>query len=202
MPGGSTRLTGGSAGVLFYNNTILSETTAASASNVHWQNNLVLGQQSSPAIFTVNTLTTYSTSDYNGFRPNPGAPFSFAWNTPGGGKTTDFTSLTTPAGPGRSPLDVHQFTSLGDYAQASGQDRHSVLVDYDIFVKVPPLNAQDRTSVQKVYRLEELDFRLKPESAAIDKGGPLAQITEGYAGAAPDLGALEFDRPLPHYGPR
>jgi hypothetical protein len=45
LPGGSTRLTGGSAGVLFYNNTILSETAAQGASNVHWRNNLFLGRE-------------------------------------------------------------------------------------------------------------------------------------------------------------
>ena len=59
-PGGSTRLTNGSAGVLFYNNTILTETTAASARNVHWRNNLMLGENSAPAIFSVNTNTNYS----------------------------------------------------------------------------------------------------------------------------------------------
>jgi hypothetical protein len=31
---------------------------------------------------------------------------------------------------------------------------------------------------------------------------PLATVTEGFAGKAPDLGALESDRPVPHYGPR
>jgi hypothetical protein len=67
---------------------------------------------------------------------------------------------------------------------------------------VPPLNAQDRTTVQKVYKREELDFRLRPGSAAVDKGTPLPTITGGHTGAAPDLGALELDAPLPHYGPR
>ena len=82
LPGGSTRLTNGSAGVLFYNNTILSETTAQAASNVHWRNNLFLGENSTPAIFTINTFTNYTSSDYNGFRLNPGAEFSFQWNSP------------------------------------------------------------------------------------------------------------------------
>ena len=49
LPGGSTRLTNGSAGAVFYNNTILSETQAALASNVHWRNNLILGQNAAPA---------------------------------------------------------------------------------------------------------------------------------------------------------
>ena len=82
MPGGSTRLTGGSAGAIFYNNTVLSETQAQGASNVHWANNLFLGENSAPAIFSINTYTNYTSSDYNGFRPNPGAPYSFAWNSP------------------------------------------------------------------------------------------------------------------------
>ena len=98
LPGGSTRLTGGSAGVFFYNNTILSETTAAATSNIHWVNNLILGEQSAPAILTINTLTNYSSSDYNGFRPNPSAPFSFAWNSPPLGTPADFSQLTPAAG--------------------------------------------------------------------------------------------------------
>ncbi len=44
-PGGSTRLTGGSPGVLFYNNTILTETSAGASANVHWRNNLMLGSE-------------------------------------------------------------------------------------------------------------------------------------------------------------
>jgi hypothetical protein len=77
-----------------------------------------------------------------------------------------------------------------------------VVVDYDIFVKVPPLNAQDKATVQKVYKREDLDFRLKPGSAAVDKGTPVPTITEGHTGSAPDLGALELNLPPPHYGPR
>ena len=200
LPGGSTRLTGGSAGVLFYNNTILSETSAGAASNVHWRNNLFLGEQSSPAIFSVNTLTNYSSSDFNGFRPNGSAPFSFAWNSPPAAKVADYANLT--AGANRSTLEVRQFKTLSDYAQATGQDRHSVLVDYDSFVNVPALDAQDRKSVQRVYKPEGLDFALKAGSPAVDKGTPLANVTEGHSGAAPDLGALERDRPAPHYGPR
>src|SRR5882724_13577230 len=81
-PGGSTRMTNGAAGVLFYNKTILAETSAGSSANVHWRNNLILGENSAPAILSVNTNTNYSSSDYNGFRPNPGAEFSFQWNSP------------------------------------------------------------------------------------------------------------------------
>ncbi len=98
-PGGSTRMTNGAAGVLFYNNTILTETTAGSSANVHWRNNLMLGENSTPAIFSVNTNTNYSSSDYNGFRPNPGAEFSFQWNSPPSNIPADYSGLLdSPAG--------------------------------------------------------------------------------------------------------
>lgn len=44
--------------------------------------------------------------------------------------------------------------------------------------------------VQKIYRAESFDFRLKPGSGAIDRGKALANVTDGFAGAAPDLGAI------------
>lgn len=97
------RLTNGSAGVLFYNNTILSETTAQGTSNVHWRNNLFRGENTTPSIFTINTFTNCSSSDYNGFRTNPGAEFSFQWNSPPAAVVADFTgpghqaALETPS---------------------------------------------------------------------------------------------------------
>jgi hypothetical protein len=250
LPGGSTRLTGGSAGVLFYNNTILSETAAQGASNVHWRNNLILGQNSSPAIFSINTYTNYSSSDYNGFRPNPGAAVSFQWNSPPSTVAADYSALTAgprgggPGGPtaadgrggvsgagrggvpeagggaaasgrggaaaagrggatgGASAIESRAFATLAEYSAATKQDQHSVLLDYDVFVKVPRLDAQDRSRVQTVYKAADLDFTLRAGSAAVDRGIKLPTVTEGFAGSAPDLGALEVGQPAPHYGPR
>lgn len=204
LPGGSSRLTGGSAGVLLYNNTILSETAANGTSNTHWRNNLFLGQNSSPAIFSINTYTNYTSSDYNGFRPNPGAETSFAWNSPPYEVAADYAALLARVAPGAPTPGIEQrrFPTLRAYSEATNQDRHSVLVDYDIFVNVPKLNAQEISTVQRVYKAEDFDFRLKPGSAAVDKGTPLAGITDGFSGSAPDLGALEVGQAPPHYGPR
>jgi hypothetical protein len=197
LPGGSTRLTNGAAGVLFYNNTILSETTVAGASNIHWRNNLMLGQNAAPAILSVTTFTSYTSSDYNGFRANPGAEASFEWSSPRPGVMADFT------GPGRTAtLERRRFGSLADYAAATGQDRNSVAVDYDVFVNVRRLDAQDAASVQRLYKAADFDFRLKAGSAAVDRGLMLPTVTDGYLGKAPDLGAVEAGHPLPHYGPR
>jgi hypothetical protein len=197
LPAGSTRLTNGAAGVLFYNNTILSETAVAAASNIHWRNNLMLGQNALPAILSVSTFTSYTSSDYNGFRVNPGAKAAFEWSAPPAGILADF------AGPGHeATLQTRRFTTLADYAAATGQDRHSVAVDYDVFVNVRRLDAQEAATVQRLYKADEFDFSLKPASAAVDRGVALPGVTDGFTGRAPDLGALEAGQAPPHYGPR
>ena len=195
-PGGSTRATAGSPGVFYYNNTITTETSAGSTANVHWRNNLMLGQNAAASLFSVNTLTSYSSSDYNGFRPNPGSE-SFQWNSPPAGVEKMRLEASGPP-----KLEARKFATLADYAQATGQDRHSVLVDYDIFVNVPKLDAKDLATVQRLYKAEDLDFGLKPGSAAVDRGVALPNVTDGFSGAAPDLGALEIGAPRPVYGPR
>jgi hypothetical protein len=183
--------------VVFYHNTILSETTAGLAANVHWRNNLILGENAAPAIFSVTTQTRYSSSDYNGFRPNPDVAQSFLWSGPPVGTRADYT------GPGHTPvLESRGFATLAAFSQATGQDQHSVLVDYDIFVKVPRLDARDAATVQRIYQAQDLDFSLRRGSAAVDRGVALPNINDGFAGGAPDLGALEAGQAPPRYGPR
>jgi hypothetical protein len=214
-PTGSTRMTSGAAGVIFYNNTILTETAAGSSANAHWRNNLFLGENSAPAIFSVNTFTNYSSSDYNGFRVNPGAEVSFQWTSPPPNIPADYSSLLRGGGDGgeggggrgggrggNPSLQVRRFATLADYSKATSQDQHSVAVDYDLFVKVTKLDAKDLRSVQKLYKADDFDFSLKPGAAAIDRGVALANVTDGFTGQAPDLGALEFGQAPPHYGPR
>jgi hypothetical protein len=205
-PGGSTRMTNGAAGVLFYNNTILTETSAGSSANVHWRNNLMLGENTAPAIFSVNTNTNYSSSDYNGFRPNAGAAFSFEWNSPRSDARADYSGLIASGGRGGaaslSGLEARRFSTLAAYRAGTQQDLHSVAVDYDVFVNVPRLDGKDLKKVQTVYNAEEFDFGLRSGSAAIDRGVALSNVTDGFAGQAPDLGALEFGQAPPHYGPR
>jgi hypothetical protein len=203
--------------VLFYNNTILSETAAQGASNVHWRNNLFLGENSAPAIFSVNTFTNYTSSDYNGFRVNPGAATSFQWNSPPFEVAADLQpghgwaagrrgGAGAGAGRGGAPaarrLESRTFATLADYSAATKQDSHSLLLDYDVFVNVPRLDAQDRGRVQKVYKAEDFDFSLRAGAAAVDHGMTLPNVTDGFTGSAPDLGALERGGLAPHYGPR
>ena len=205
-PGGSTRTSNGAPGMIFLNNTILSETAIRTTSNSHWMNNLMLGENVQPAIFTVNTYTNYTSSDYNGFRVNPGAAESFEWSSPPFGVTQDFRDLLAAADGVQTPPDKYlvtrRYASLAQYSAETHQDTHSVLLDYDVFVHVPMLDAKDMKTVQKLYDAKDLDFRLKPGSAAVDKGAVISNVTDGYSGNAPDLGALELGQTLPHYGPR
>jgi hypothetical protein len=205
-PGGSTRTSNGAPGMIFLNNTILSETSIRTTSNSHWMNNLMLGENAQPAIFAVNTYTNYTSSDYNGFRVNPGAAVSFEWSSPPWGTAQDFRDLLAAADGVQTPPDKYlvtrRYATLAQYSAETHQDSHSVLLDYDVFEHVPMLNAKDRSTVQKLQDAKDLDFRLKPGSAAVDKGAVIANVTDGYSGNAPDLGALELGQPLPHYGPR
>jgi len=69
-------------------------------------------------------------------------------------------------------------------------------------MKVTKLDAKDLASVQRLYKARDFDFRLRPGSAAIDRGIALPNVTDDFTGQAPDLGALEAGRPAPVYGPR
>ncbi len=188
-PTGSLKYIEGSSGILTYNNTIIGEGRAGPASNQHFRNNLILAQGAFDPVFAVTTYTNYSSSDYNGFRPNPGKADSFEWNSP------KFEVLAAFG----VPTVGRKYGTLKDYQEATGQERHSVLVDYDVFVRVPKPDSSDP---QRVYTPEGLDFSLRPASAAVDAGMVLPTITDGFTGKAPDLGAFESGRPALHYGPR
>lgn len=196
LPGGSTRSTIGSAGAVFYNNTVFSETDA-SPQNSHWRNNLILGQNAAPSLFRVASPTNYTSSDYNGFYAFPGTEKAFIWNTPPAGVLADY------PGPDKRPvLETREYATLSEYSQGTGQDQHSIMVDYGDFMNVPALDAQDVPNLQNVYDASSFDFRLRPNSAAVDGGVNLPNITDGFNGSAPDLGALEIGKDAPHYGPR
>ena len=186
---GATKFTASSAGILVYHNTFTSEVLPMGpVGNIHYRNNLVHGQGAAEAIFGMETFTGYSSSDYNGFMTKPEATVSFTWTAPAEGRLVDYGELVRG-----------EFSSLAQYSSATGQDTHSVLVDYDIFTNVPPLG---RGNPGQLYDSADVDFRLKAGSVAVDAGQRLPNINDDYTGTAPDLGAYERGQPLPHYGPR
>ena len=110
-PTGSLKYIEGSSGILTYNNTIIGEGRAGPASNQQYRNNLFLAQGAFDPVLAVTTYTNYSSSDYNGFRPNPGKADSFEWNSPAFGVAADFT---------KTPVQ-RRFPSLEAYREATGQ---------------------------------------------------------------------------------
>jgi hypothetical protein len=188
--GGPLKLIDTPAGVLIYQNTLVGEGRLfGPASNVHFLNNLILGDGWAGPIFNLSTFTNYSSSDYNGYRPNPGADDSFEWNSPPFNAMADYSGK----------LVMRHFKDLRAFQVASGQEKHSVLLDYDTFEKVL---MPDKSNPQRLYNPEDFDFRLRPGSSAIDRGILLPTINDEFTGSAPDLGAYELGRPVPHYGPR
>jgi hypothetical protein len=203
--GGAVKFTASSAGIVVYHNTFLSnlKPMLLAVSNVHYRNNLVLGKSETNETFAVETNTNYSSSDYNGFRPNEGAEYSFEWSTPPFSMMANFPetgnlSTQQQARAEAQSRETRRFQTLKEYSEATGQDRHSVLVDYDVFQKVTPPSGDPR----RLYRASDFDFTLRPGSAAVDAGVRLPGINDDATGRAPDLGALEVGRPAPHYGPR
>jgi hypothetical protein len=179
------------AGLFVYHNTIIGEQVVRDpSSNMHYRNNLFLGRDTANrGIMAWANATDSFSSDYNGFRPNKGVSAQYAWLGPQTGQR-----LYEP-----KPGDWKTYPTLAEFRAATGQESHGLEVDFDIFEEmVPP----DPASRHAVYHAMDLNFRLRPGSKAVDAGVPIPTVNDGYAGRAPDLGALETGKPEPKYGPR
>jgi len=179
------------AGLFVWHNTIIGEHLLGDPSaNMHFRNNLFLGRDTpGRGILTLANSTSNSTTDYNGYRPNRGAKEQYRYFKPKSGP-----NVYEPRG-----ADWQVFSILKEFQTGTGQETHSVEVDFDIFEKLAPPDPAKRYAV---YHAMDLNFTLKPTSKAVDTGVVIPTLNENFAGRAPDLGALESGQPVPHYGPR
>jgi hypothetical protein len=179
------------AGLFVYHNTILGEQVMRDpSSNVHFRNNLFLGRDTpGRGIMTWANATEAFSSDYNGFRPNPGVTEQYTWLGPEHGQR-----LYEPR-----PDDWKSFATLADFRAATKQETHGIELDFDAFEGLVPPDPANRHAV---YHAMDLNFRLKPASKAVDAGVVIPTVNDGFTGRAPDLGALEVGKPEPTYGPR
>lgn len=177
------------AGVVLYHNTIIAESrNGAVYANAHFRNNLFLGTDTpGRELMRFPNATSYSTYDYNGYRPNPNAKVNFYWRSP---KSTV---------PEYESTGFISYAALRDLAAATAQEAHGVEVDYAIFEDLRPPEAG---ALHAIYDARDLNFALRPGGQAVDAGVRLPNINDEFSGAAPDLGALEVGRPAPVYGPR
>jgi hypothetical protein len=182
------------AGVYVLHNTIIAEDrTDQQVSNAHFANNLFLGTDASVGIAVLGGPTAYSTYDYDGFRPNPGAQVQYSWLGPRPGMQVDYD---------RPQNQTQTFKTLAELAAATGQETHGIEVDYDIFENLRPPATPDSSKPGAPYEAVNLNFQLKAGSKAVDAGVRIPNVNDGFAGRAPDLGAYEVGKPAPVYGPR
>ncbi|MCC6292653.1 MAG: hypothetical protein IT164_08410 [Bryobacterales bacterium] len=191
--GTAFKLSANPAGLLIYHNTIIGEQSARSPyENAHWRNNLFLGRDTpGRGIMAWGNATSAYSSDYNGFRPNRGVQRQYNWLAPSRPGQTLYAN---------TPEDWKSFPDLEAFRAATGQERHGVELDFDIFEKMTPPGPSPMKR-HAVYHAMDLNFRLKEGGKAIDAGLALPTINDGFAGRAPDLGALELGQEAPHYGP-
>ncbi|MCB9462064.1 MAG: right-handed parallel beta-helix repeat-containing protein [Candidatus Eisenbacteria bacterium] len=97
------------------------------------------------------------------------------------------------------------YETLETFQEALDMSWHAVYVDLTVFYEAeePELGPYlGQGGYLPGYVPGSQDLRLSPGSVPEDAGVMLANITEGYDGAAPDLGAYETGLPFPIYGPR
>ena len=82
-----------------------------------------------------------------------------------------------------------RFATLGELAAATGQERHGIEIDYDIFEDLRAPSPPDSSRPGQPYEAVSLDFRLKPGSKAVDAGVRLPNVNDGFNGRAPAAGS-------------
>jgi hypothetical protein len=190
VPGTAMKYTVRPSGIFTYQNTFVTDAAITNFSNGHFRNNLFMGPDDNLPSLSGTTFTRYSSLDYNGYRKKKKEGMKYRWRYP------PVDSLNHAD---EKQLSTLEFKTLKEFSKKTGYENHGVELDDDIFVHVP---LPDPINKGHIYPLNGYDFRLKRGTKAVDTGCVLPNITDNFSGKAPDLGALELDKPLPHYGPR
>ncbi len=91
---------------------------------------------------------------------------------------------------------VDTWVNFADLQSNSPHETNGRILDSDTFA-TPIVLPADYTTFWSA-----TDVTLGQNSLAIDAAQALPNINDNYAGAAPDLGAIEFGQPMPNYGVR
>jgi len=190
IPGTALKYTVRPAGIFTYNNTFIAEAAITNFSNGHFRNNLFLGQDDNRPSLQATTFTNYSSFDYNGYRKKNNDLTNYRLRYP----TSDSLNQAD-----EKELPTAAFKTLEEFRSATGFEQHGMEVDINIFEQV---TLPDSKNKGKIYQVKGYDFKLKSGSKAIDAGCLLPNITDGFIGKAPDLGAMEYGKEAVNYGPR
>lgn len=167
------------SGVLVYHNTFVSPLNAlflaTSATSHHFvlENNLFLGPPSPDNNKTVDWTGPIDDGTFDYNAYWPDKEFRF----------------------NRPPNGLVRYTSFAAM-QAGGLETHGVLMTGSPFANglLPPATYKEN--------LPARDVDLAAGAVVVDKGIALANVNDGFKGAAPDLGAIEQGCAAPLYGPR
>jgi hypothetical protein len=145
-----------------------------------FRNNLVLGGRLDNPTLILGSSMTAPSFDFDGYNRVQGTPNLVRI------KSTSYANL--PA-----------------FFAATGHEQRGVELSTSAFVNAPLPHHPEwnyPSGYGAPYTSADFDLRLAAGSAALDRGTPLANVDDGFAGAAPDLGCHEHGAPLPEYGPR
>ncbi len=109
--------------------------------------------------------------------------------------TIDYQAYGTTASTFSGKTGAYSFSNLAQL-NASTPEKHSVQTDLSAFASAVAYPATPMTVHAPV------DLRIQSGTEPVDKALPIANINDGYAGSAPDIGAYEAGAALPVYGPR
>ena len=129
---------------------------------------------------------------YNGYDTGTGAVLEL--RAAGEGLSLDHDGYGSTTGQFRGRLGAVAFTSLAEL-QAMTTEQHAVALDLGMFAAAVAYPTPFPAHAPP-------DLRPAAAGAAVDRGVALPNINDGFAGAAPDLGAHEAGAALPAYGPR
>jgi hypothetical protein len=173
-------------GILVYHNTITGNLRAWGTppfGYADYRNNLFMGPglDIRKPVICWNSTDRRSVLDYNAYRLGDAGSEEFdpAFQYGGGAARRSYPTFDA-------------------FRRETGLEKHGLLLDFGIFRNLP----EPARPKRRVYRAEELDFRLRADSRAVDAGYRLPGINDEFTGAAPDLGAYEVGQTTPQYGPR
>ncbi|MBP7148833.1 MAG: hypothetical protein KBD01_14960, partial [Acidobacteria bacterium] len=173
------------AGIEAYHNTLIVHDYAfesdAGWPNARLFNNLLLANPatSSIAVGTGAVQHPLTALDHNGYSGSNGSRM-IDWN--------------------RAPYgasDRHGYVDLPAFFAGEGFEQHGLEVTYAEFAGAAYPAGEGST-----YPVDDADLALRSSARAIDAGRVLPGINDGYAGAAPDLGAFERGAPPRVFGVR
>ena len=182
-------------------------------SNTHFRNNLILAQNSVDLAVALEAAAgTQANRPRRWFSVLPPTRTTLPPITTGSApmpeRRTRFNGIrrlgtrsTTSSRGHNAQTETRRYKTLEEYQQASKQDQHSILVDYDLFMNVPSLDGRDVKTVQKLYDAKDL---ISGSSRGLFRSigaSPCRTLRTALPDALPTWARLSWDKPRHIMGP-